>query len=183
MPTTKVEVSFGSRIQQIAKAITGRDEISTVKKIYSYVAENLEYVGLREKQLGDLKALQQEKGDCSEYADLFVTLCRAKKIPARVITGYTVRFDKMHPKHHWAEVYLQRYGWVPFDPSWGDVQNTAARARAFETLGSRYIYLSHIRNDKMLHNKHFYFFTYWGDRASLKDSIKFKPLIPSNKSH
>lgn len=171
-----------SRIQQIARAITGRDEISTVKKIYSYVTENLEYAGLRQKQLGAVKALQSKKGDCSEYSDLFVALCRAKEIPARVVTGYTVRFDKMPPKHHWAEVYLQRYGWVPFDPSWGDVQNTVARASTFETLSPRYIYLSHIRNDKMLHNKHFYFFMYWGDRASLKDSIKFKPLISPRRT-
>lgn len=172
-----------SRIQQIANAITGRDEIGTVKKIYSYVTENLEYAGLREKQLGALKALQQKKGDCSEYSDLFVALCRAKEIPARVITGYTVRFDRIPPKHHWAEVYLQKYGWVPFDPSWGDVQNAAARARAFETLSPRYIYLSHIRNDTMLHNKHFYFFTYWGKKASLKDSVKFKPLTLFPKTH
>jgi len=170
------------KIQQIAKTITGQDEIGTVKKLYSYVIGNLEYTGLGKKQLGALKALQLKKGDCSEYSDLFVALCRAKEIPARVVTGYTVRFDKIPPKHHWAEVYLQKYGWVPFDPSWGDVQNTGARARAFETLGPPHIYLSHIRNDKMLHNKHFYFFTYWGDRASLKDSIKFKPLTARHRT-
>jgi transglutaminase-like putative cysteine protease len=170
-----------SRIQQIAEAITGRDEIDTVKKIYSYVIENLEYGGFGEKQLGAVKDLQRKKGDCSEYSDLFVALCRAKQIPARVVTGYTVRFDNISPKHHWAEVYLQKYGWVPFDPSWGDVQNTTARAIAFETLSPRYIYLSHIRNDKVLHNKHFYFLTYWGGGASLKDSIKFKPLTAPHK--
>jgi hypothetical protein len=37
-----------------------------------------------------------------------------------------------------------------------------------------YIYLSRVRNDKVLHNKHFYTFTYWGDKVDLKSTIKFK---------
>ncbi|MHC4575437.1 MAG: transglutaminase-like domain-containing protein [Planctomycetota bacterium] len=165
-------------IQQIAEGIEGESEIETVKKIYDYVIDNMDYSipgkipGKR--ALGAVKAAQEKKGDCSEYSDLFVALCRAKKIPARVVTGYTVRFDDVSPKHHWAEVYLQEYGWVPFEPSWGDVEDARIRNTMFSTMKPAYIYLTHTRNDEVLYNNHFYTFFFWGDKVALKDSIEFK---------
>jgi transglutaminase-like putative cysteine protease len=162
------------QIQQIAKSIKGQTETEIVKNVYDYVIENMEYVVQGEKDLGAVTAVQQKKGDCSEYSDLFVAICRAKDIPARVATGYTVRFDDVSPKHHWAEVYLQKYGWVPFDPSWGDVENIMFRSKVFDRLKTVYIYLTHIRNDEALYNNHFYAYTYWGDKAGLKDSVEFK---------
>ncbi|HUW20976.1 MAG TPA: transglutaminase domain-containing protein [Sedimentisphaerales bacterium] len=161
-------------IQQIAEGITGQNEIDTVRKIYNYVADNMEYAVQGEKDRGAIEAVQQKKGDCSEYSDLFVAICRAKNIPARFVTGYTVRFDDISPKHHWAEVYLQEYGWVPFDPSWGDVEDAAIRNKMFGTMKPVYIYLSRIRSDDVLHNSHFYTYLYFGDKVTLTDSIEFK---------
>jgi transglutaminase-like putative cysteine protease len=170
------------QIQEAAENIEGNTEVSTVKKIYDYVVDNMEYTIPGKKALGAVKALEQKKGDCSEYSDLFVAICRAKNIPARVITGYTVRFDDVSPKHHWVEVYLQKYGWVPFDPSWGDVDNVLVRHRTFGTMQPVYIYLTHIRNDEVLHNNHFYTYSFWGDKVELKDSVEFKqPAEPRLK--
>jgi transglutaminase-like putative cysteine protease len=162
------------KIQQLAESIQGKIETDIVKNIYNFVADNMEYVVPGKKALGAVKALEQKKGDCSEYSDLFVAICRAKDIPARVATGYTMRFDEVSPKHHWVEVYLQKYGWVPFDPSWGDVKNVPFRNRLFGRMNPVYVYLSHIRNDEALHNNHFFTFRYWGDKVKLKDSIEFK---------
>lgn len=173
-----------SQIQRIAKGIKGRDEIDTVKKIYEYVIDNMEYAGLSRKELGAVKAAQEKKGDCSEYSELFVALCRAKDIPARVATGYLVRFDNVPPKHHWAEVYLQKHGWVPFDPTSGDVESSVVRNRAFETMKPVYVYLSHIHNDRALYNNHYYSYMYRGDKATLKDSVEFKrPASSFDKTH
>jgi transglutaminase-like putative cysteine protease len=162
------------QIQQIAKSIKGQTETEIVENVYDYVIENMEYVVQGEKDLGAVTAVQQKKGDCSEYSDLFVAICRAKDIPARVATGYTVRFDDVSPKHHWVEIYLKKYGWVPFDPSWGDVENIMFRSKVFDRLKTVYIYLTHIRNDEALYNNHFYAYTYWGDKVDLKDSVEFK---------
>lgn len=162
------------RIQQIANQITARSQTETVRKVCDYVIDNMDYAGLLDQESGALRALEEKKGDCSEYSDLFVALCRAKNIPARFMTGYTVRFDDIPPKHHWVEVYLDKYGWVPFDPSWGDVEGTVRRNMAFKTMKPVYIYLSHLRSDPALHNSHFYSYTYWGDKATLKDTVKFK---------
>ncbi len=175
---------YHPQIQQIAKNIDGQTEIDIVKNIYNYVIDSLEYTLHGRKDWGAVKALQQKKGDCSEYSDLFVAICRAKNIPARVATGYMVRFDTNSSKHHWAEVYLQKYGWVPFDPSWGDVENIIFRNRAFDSMRPAYIYLTYIRNDEVLNNYQFAGYTYWGDRARLTDSIKFKQPSPRfQKTH
>lgn len=163
------------QIYEIAKIIEGKTEVDVVKSIYGYVVDNLDYTLHGKEDWGAVKALKQGKGDCSEYSDLFVAICRAKNIPARVASGYTERFDGVTSKHHWAEVYLKKYGWAPFEPSWGDVENTMFRNKAFGQMKPVYIYLSHIRNDKVLRNNQFYYYKYWGDRVSMTDSIKFKP--------
>ncbi|MHC4623786.1 MAG: transglutaminase-like domain-containing protein [Planctomycetota bacterium] len=162
------------RIRQIAESMAGKNEIEVVEKIYNYVHDNMDYEVPGEKALGAVKAAEGGKGDCSEYSDLFVAICRAKGIAARVVTGYTVRFDKISPKHHWAEVYLRGYGWVPFEASWGDMPNPLMRKRMFSTMKPAYIYLTHIRSDEVLRNSHFYTFQYWGVKPELKDSIEFK---------
>jgi len=165
-----------SKIQEIAESIEGQTETDIVQNIYDYVIDNTEYVLHRRSDWGAAKTLREGKGDCSEYSDLFVALCRAKNIPARVVTGYTVQVDTAMSKHNWAEVYLEDYGWVPFDPASGDVKNDFLRSRAFNTLSPVYIYLSYVRNDDVLHNYNFYRYSYRGDRVRIKDSIKFTQI-------
>lgn len=161
-------------IREIAEEIEGKTEVDVVKNIYDYVLDNMQYGILGRKNFGAVKAAQLGKGDCTEYSDLFVALCRAKNIPARVISGYIVGFGKNSTKHNWAEVYLQQFGWVPFDPSNGDIRNPLIRGRAFSNLRLAYIYLSGIRNDALLGRYNFGTYTYWGDRIKFTDSIEFK---------
>ncbi|NQT03255.1 MAG: transglutaminase domain-containing protein [Planctomycetes bacterium] len=168
-----------AEIWQIAESIEGQTQIDIVKNIYNYVIDNMEYTAHNGKDWGAVKALQWKKGDCTEYSDLFVALCRAKNIPARFAAGYTLRFDDISPKHNWAEVFLHDYGWVPFDPSWGDIENFILRDRAFSRMRPVYMYLNHIRNDEVINNYHFAGYTYWGDRARVKDSIEFKRISPT----
>ena len=65
-------------------------------------------------------------GFCEHYSGAFVVIMRAVGIPARVVTGYqggeinpvdgfmTVRQSDAHA---WAEVWLERRGWVRVDPT------------------------------------------------------------------
>ncbi|HEC02609.1 MAG TPA: transglutaminase domain-containing protein, partial [Phycisphaerales bacterium] len=145
-----------------------------VKAIYERVVDHMEYVVRGEDDKGALTALELGKGDCTEYSDLFVAICRAKGIPARVVTGYTVTTDVSRAKHNWAEVYMQDRGWVPIDLTAGDVGNAAFRNRVFGRMRPGYIYLSHVRNDYVLDNHNFGAFKYWGDRVRITDSIEFR---------
>jgi protein-glutamine gamma-glutamyltransferase len=65
-------------------------------------------------------------GFCSHYASAFVYLMRVADIPARVVTGYQGgEFNavgnfleiKQADAHAWAEVWLDKQGWVRFDPT------------------------------------------------------------------
>jgi len=161
-------------IRQIAAGLEGNTEIDVVKQIYDYVLDHMEYVKSGKDDRGAMVAMERGKGDCTEYADLFVAICRARDIPARVVTGYTVQAETSRSKHNWAEVYLQDRGWVPFDPAAGDMKSPIFRNRAFGTMRPVYIYLSHIRNDHVLDNHNFGTYKYWGDRITLTDSIEFR---------
>lgn len=158
-------------IHEIAKTIRGQNEVEIVKKIYDFVTNRLRYAP-RTDELGAVKALAAKQGDCVEYSDLFVALCRAKNIPARVIKGYVTEFDDS-PEHAWAEVYLTEFGWVPFDLTYGDVKQKLTKNKRFQKLKPIYIYLTATRNDPILDEAVVVQGLWVGD-VTLRDSIVFK---------
>ncbi len=56
-------------------------------------------------------------------ARVFVTLCRAAQMPARLVTGFELRQVSNPRPHVWAEVYRENR-WVPFDPEYGYARHT-----------------------------------------------------------
>jgi Transglutaminase-like superfamily len=157
-------------IQQAAAHITTSSEVSAVKAIYDYVVDNMNYE-FHEEDLGAAVAIRGKKGDCTEYSTLFAALCRAKNIPARVISGYTVEWHTT-PKHNWVEVYMKECGWVPFDPTLAPRKNLEDRNRSFHNLKRTYLY-STCFNDKEVKNGRCWVW-YWGDKATVQDSIEIK---------
>ena len=160
-------------IKKIARTIKGQSETETLKNIHNYVINNLEY-RIHEERKGAAYAAQQKIGDCSEYSDLFVAICRAKSIPARVVTGYAVVVSDILPKHAWAEVYLRKYGWVPFDPTWADAEEPWLRKELFQTMKPVYIQLKYPSNDEVLCHGRDNGIWYSGDKVEMEESVKFK---------
>jgi transglutaminase-like putative cysteine protease len=74
-------------------------EYSTIENISTYCYDNMH-------------------GDCGIKTLLFMTLARMNGIPAKWQSGWM-----LHPVevnlHDWGEIYLQGYGWVPVDQSFG----------------------------------------------------------------
>jgi transglutaminase-like putative cysteine protease len=160
-------------IAKAAAGIKGRSEIEVVKGIYDFVKAHMEFGGddLSSPGKGAAKALQDGKGDCTEYADLMVALCRAKGIPARPVLGLLALPSLAVPQHSWVEVRTSQYGWVPFDPTADDCSRNAT----FERLKPAYLIFSRIRNDEMLDNYNsFALFRWWGDRVTLTDKYEVK---------
>lgn len=67
-----------------------------------------------------------KRGFCEHYASSFVYLMRAAGVPARIVTGY--QGGELNPNgnylivrqsdaHAWAEVWLEKQGWVRVDPT------------------------------------------------------------------
>lgn len=90
--------------------------------IFEFVNTKMKYVTTSSSSnSGALAALKNMQGVCEEFATLFVALCRAQEIPARVVAGYKI--EKTNSKnyalidHAWAEIYLDDYGWLPVEPT------------------------------------------------------------------
>ena len=106
-----------SQAASLTKGITNTHE--KVSRIYSFVTSHVQYAR-QEYERGALWALENRTGDCSEFSYLFVALCRAAGIPARIQAGFGFRStsEKIQDGHMWAEYFLQNGGWIPVDPTW-----------------------------------------------------------------
>ncbi len=51
-------------------------------------------------------------------ARVLATLCRAYRLPARLVSGFELRQSESLAPHVWVEVFYG-YRWVPFDPTYG----------------------------------------------------------------
>lgn len=74
----------------------------------------------------DTFLFETRSGFCSHYATAFVYLLRIAKIPARVVGGYQggeinevggFLEVRQADAHAWAEAWLEKKGWVGFDPT------------------------------------------------------------------
>jgi len=86
--------------------------------------------------------LQRGSGSCSEYAFVYIAMCRAAGLPARyagsvVVRGDEASFDFVY--HRWVEVFLPACGWVPVDPSGGDQESPRDQAMYFGHLDNRFL--------------------------------------------
>lgn len=80
---------------------------------YEEVAKALKYYDDPDMLPFD-KIIEKGGGNCGSFASTYITLLRAKGIPARHVIAYLQNRDN----HIWAEFYLERYGWIPVDPTW-----------------------------------------------------------------
>ncbi len=110
--------------------------LSNPKSIYSFVVDKLDYNYEKinsAKREGAIYALTNPTMSlCTEFTDLFVTLARAKGIPAREIEGFAFSNDaKIKPVninsdilHAWPEYFnSENQMWTQVDPTWAKTTN------------------------------------------------------------
>lgn len=105
-------------IRTLAQQLHKNHLMGTVESIFHWIVENMSSPGYLHNERGALYALQNQKGDCTEYMYLFVALCRAEGIPARCLGGYICSQNsilKSNQYHNWAEFYFQG-SWRIADP-------------------------------------------------------------------
>jgi hypothetical protein len=146
-------------IQQAAQALVGADEEQTIRNCFAFVLRTLKNRPFDDHDFGAVWALREKKGDCTEFADLFVALCRANGIPANTCEGYLLEPVTDTPKHDWAEVYSQKYGWVTFDPFYAYMK----RDTTFDQMRPVYLQVEQQRSNRVLNNYHYYTYGFQGD--------------------
>lgn len=113
-------------------------KLNTAADIYNFTLDTLTYttqLSVDLKRLGAVRAMAEPLlATCQEYTDLFVTLARAKNIPARRLVGYAqTQNTSLRPVglsdigfagdilHAWPEFYDKgKKQWRAVDPTWGD---------------------------------------------------------------
>lgn len=116
-------IRFTPFIKDLCAELKG-DETNPVivaRKFYDYCTTNVTYSFMRQyfaiTEIPEYAALNL-KGDCGVQALLFITLCRCAGIPARWQSGvFVTPYDV--GSHDWAMFYVDPYGWVFADPSFG----------------------------------------------------------------
>lgn len=118
------------KIQTLVKTL------KTPKQIYDFVVNtlNYDYASINSAyRKGALAALDTPNSClCTEFTDLFVTLARAKNIPAREIEGFAYTTNsRLKPinvntdiLHAWPQFYdSQKKQWLSVDPTWTKTTN------------------------------------------------------------
>ena len=130
-------VTLSPRIRQLAAQITDgkKEPMEQARAIYDYVVANMKY----DKTIpgwgaGDTeRACDIKAGNCTDFHSLFLSLARAKEIPARFVIGFplTAAEGNTTGYHCWAEFYVKGKGWIPVDASDASKQSDAARREFF----------------------------------------------------
>ncbi len=129
LPSQNIDSNNAAVIGQAYVLAKDEDDLFlVVSKIAAWTKNNVQY------NLSSLTAevsqpaswvLEKRYGVCDEITSLFIAMLRSLKIPARFISGLAFTNSPQFPEgwgaHGWAEVYFPGVGWVPFDPTFGEL--------------------------------------------------------------
>jgi transglutaminase-like putative cysteine protease len=142
------QIPHHPRIEAEARRLAGSvsDPLAMAQHFFRAVATEYQYA-YPVRRRGALEMLSARRGDCGQFASLFVALCRVTEIPARLLVG-TLLTPALDQGHSWAEFWVDGVGWIPADPALG---NALARSplpgrgepdRAFSRLERDYFAFS-----------------------------------------
>lgn len=90
--------------------------IEYAHKCNDWTYANMKYGKMNTGLHAIAELMKDMTGDCGNYASVFISLLRAKNIPARHVVMVYGKADEYHVR---AEFYVPGYGWIPSDPNWG----------------------------------------------------------------
>jgi transglutaminase-like putative cysteine protease len=122
-------------LRELAAKIVGNETnpLQTARRIFEFVSENVRYNAEEEYSIIPSlseHALKRMRGDCGVQTMLFIGLCRAAGVPARWQSGWTTTPVDWN-MHDWAEFYVEPWGWLPADVSFGPQKSDDPEVRWF----------------------------------------------------
>ena len=94
------------------------------------------------------EAFALKRGVCQDYAHILIACARAGGVPARFVSGHSLRSDGMvnqQAGHAWAEAFVPDLGWIGFDAANG-ICTTDAHARV--AIGLDYLGAAPVRGTR-----------------------------------
>ena len=128
-------IVFTDEIKSLSAKITGDETnpLEKVKKIFTWIHDNIPWASALEySTIPNISAycLENLHGDCGIKTLLFMTLCRHNGIAAKWQSGWM-----LHPVevnlHDWCEIYVEPFGWVPVDQSFGLIDSENEKEKYF----------------------------------------------------
>lgn len=105
------------------------DPLAKARAFYDFITLNMKYTYMPDYMVLENMAencARNFTGDCGIFALLFLTLCRCAGIPAQWQSGLTAEPDFIGG-HDWVRFYVEPYGWIFADPSYGTAAVRAGR--------------------------------------------------------
>jgi hypothetical protein len=142
-------IVFTKELRELSDKIVGDEQnpYLAAKKIFTWIDENIPWASALEySTIDNISAYCYDNmhGDCGIKTLLFITLARMNGIPSKWQSGWM-----LHPVevnlHDWGEIYLEGYGWVPVDQSFG-VKN-------YLTEDLKYFYLGGMDSYRLIVNE------------------------------
>ncbi len=131
--------SLPSRVEDLAISLTTQidNNYEKVKAIEYYLSNNFNYTLTptstpEENDFVDYFLFEGKEGYCVYYATAMTVMVRTLGIPARYVEGYKMPSESYitpdgfptniylvtnENAHAWVEVYLEGFGWIPFEPT------------------------------------------------------------------
>ncbi|MFH1393292.1 MAG: transglutaminase domain-containing protein [Candidatus Micrarchaeota archaeon] len=108
-------------IRMQAQALKEDTALETIRNLANWVHQNVEYdLGYWGQTRTAEEIFSQRRGVCVQYSHLFISMARSLGLQTRYVSGY-VNVNRAWQAHAWTEVYVPDYGWLPVDPTFGEV--------------------------------------------------------------
>ena len=121
-------------IDAVGRIDSNRDQDQWLRSANQWVHDTLEDVGYVAEDRGAQYALQERKGDCTEFAHALIAMGRSKDIPALLVAGFPVpggnSILQASDYHNWVLANAEDR-WRVADPHAGEFETGAERYIAF----------------------------------------------------
>lgn len=98
-------------------AVHEEDKVTLIENIFKYINKNIIPAKTSTDDIAS-SVLRTHKASTLGRATAMVALCRAGKIPSRLVTGFVLKEGFDVEEHYWVEAYNEEK-WVPYDPENG----------------------------------------------------------------
>jgi transglutaminase-like putative cysteine protease len=128
-------IVFTPEVKRLAADIVGNETnpLEKARRVFRWVSKNIPWCSEMEYSIIpsiSQKALAARRGDCGVQGLTFITLCRAAGVPARWQSGWQTKPGDWN-MHDWSEFYVEPWGWLPADASYGVRDHADPRVRDF----------------------------------------------------
>lgn len=128
-------ILFTQEVKELSHEIVENETnpLEKARRIFRWISQNVRWCAEQEYSIIpslSAKGLTARRGDCGVQGTSFITLCRSAGVPARWQSGWQLKPGELN-MHDWAEIYIEPWGWLPADASWGMMKSNKPAVRDF----------------------------------------------------